>query len=85
MKLQWLERFAREYHTLPDNIREATDEKLRLLLQNIRHPSLRVKKMERWRGVYEGSITMNYRFTFHLEGDTYALRRIGTHNILRRP
>ncbi len=28
---------------------------------------------------YELSITKNYRLTFDIEGDTYVLRKVGTH------
>ncbi len=59
--------------------------KLTLLLENPRHPSLRIKKMEDPRQIWEASITKSYRFTFQIQRDTYLLRRIGTHDILKTP
>jgi hypothetical protein len=41
--------------------------------------------MEDPREIWEGRITQGYRFTFQIVGDIYLLRRIGTHDILRRP
>lgn len=35
------------------------------------------------REIWEGRITKSYRFTYHTEGDTYILRRVGTHDILK--
>ena len=61
------------------------DRKLAPFLENPRHPSLHVKKMNDPRDIWEGRITRGYRFTFQIAGDTYILRRIGTHDILRTP
>jgi len=41
-------------NSLPDPKR--TDEKLKLLVQNISHPSLRVKKVQKYKGVFKGSV-----------------------------
>jgi mRNA-degrading endonuclease RelE of RelBE toxin-antitoxin system len=80
MKLRWTKRFAKEYRRLPQHIQKQTDKKLGFLLKDIRHPSLRAKKIEgEKQDIYEGSITMNYRFLFLIEGDTYVLLTVGTH------
>jgi len=80
MKLNWTKSFVKNYQKLPQRIQKQTDQKLGFLLQNINHPSLRVKKLRgKKEAIYELSITMNYRLTFHIEGDIYVLRRVGTH------
>ncbi|MEK7727351.1 MAG: type II toxin-antitoxin system mRNA interferase toxin, RelE/StbE family [candidate division KSB1 bacterium] len=85
MKLQWSEEFKKDYRALPQHIQKQTDRKLRLLVEDLFHPSLRAKKMKgRKDEMYEASITMNYRVLFQISGDTYLLRRIGTHDILNR-
>ena len=66
-------------------MREATYEKLAAYLENPAHPSLRVKRIKGTSRVWEMSITMNYRLTFEMEGEKVVLRRIGTHDVLRRP
>ena len=78
-------RFVREFTALPAVIQERAQQKLALFLRNPRHPSLQVKKMEGRGGVWECRITKGYRFTFEIVGDLYKLRRIGTHDILKRP
>ena len=77
-------KFKKQYKTLPQEIRQAFNEKLGLFLTDMLHPSLRVKKIQGVQNRWEGSITMKYRFTFHFDGDTVVLRAIGTHDILLR-
>lgn len=77
--------FDRDYVRLSHDIQKRLDAKLRLFIANPFHPSLRSKKMEDPRGIWEVSITMNYRFTFMRDRNTVILRRIGTHDILRNP
>lgn len=77
-------RFKKEYADLPKEVQETFDKKFRLFLNNTYHPSLRVKKIKGTENRWEGSVTMNYRFTFQISEDTVLFRRIGTHNVLKR-
>ncbi len=79
------ERFKKEFAALPPPIQERAKKQLALFLQNPRHPSLQVKKMEGNTGYWEGRITKAYRFTFEVAEDAYKMRRIGPHDILRNP
>ena len=54
-----------------------------MLLENPRHPSLQVKKMKGYDNRWEGRVTLHYRFTFSIDGDTYVLFRVGTHDLLK--
>jgi mRNA-degrading endonuclease RelE of RelBE toxin-antitoxin system len=85
MKIQTTSPFDRDYGGLPESVKEQTDKQLSLFLENPHHPSLQVKKIKGYPKIWEGRITKNYRFTFQTEGETYILRRIGTHNILKTP
>ncbi len=85
MTLQTTRRFDKDYSLLPDEIKETVDSKLAVFVSNLRHPSLRVKKMEGGRGIWEMRITDNYRMTFQMVGDAATLRRVGTHDVLRNP
>ncbi len=85
MKLFYTKAFKKDYKSLSPKIQEKTDKAISLLLSNLTHPSLRVKKMSGQENIWEGSITMQYRFTFHVEKDIFILRRVGTHNILKSP
>lgn len=77
--------FKKDFKKLPKEVKRKTEQSLRFLIENIQHPSLRVKKMEGVRDIWEASVTMQYRFTFEIREDDIILRRIGTHNILKRP
>lgn len=85
MKLLFTKPFIRAYRDLPQRIQRLTDKQLGLLLTNPQHPSLRIKKVEDPREIWEGRITRSYRLTFQIKGDTYVLRKIGTHDLLKRP
>ncbi len=85
MRLQWQKPFVKDYQKLPQHIQKQTDRRLEFLLQDIAHPSLRVKKVQgsisgkKLTNVYELSVTMNYRLFFQKTSDTYILLAIGTH------
>ena len=81
---QFSKRFKKEYNNLPKEIQKAFDEKLSLFLKQTAHPSLRVKRIQGTKNRWEGSITMQYRFTFQfLNKNGVLLRTIGTHDILK--
>ncbi len=82
MKLRATERFIKDYGRLPAELRRQAKRKLRLLAADLSHPSLRVKRVRSRKGVYEGSITMDYRLLFRIEGNCLILERIGRHDVL---
>ena len=85
MKLRFTKRYLALYRKVPPNLRALAEKKLKLLLQNPRHPSLRLHKMEGYTNRWEISVTRRYRITFKIEADEYVLRKIGPHDILREP
>jgi mRNA interferase RelE/StbE len=85
MKILTTRPFDENYDRLPGFIKERVDKQLALLLENPRHPSLRVKKIKGHPNIWEGRITKQYRFTFQIIEDLWLLRRIGTHSILKTP
>ena len=85
MKIQTTRPFEEDYEDLPETIKKQADKQFALLLQNPHHPSLRLKKIKGHPYIWEGRVTESYRFTFQMSGETYLLRRIGTHDILKTP
>lgn len=73
------------YNKLPNDVQKKIDKTLLLLEKDLLHPSLRVKKMEGTKDIYEWRISDNYRGTFQKIGNTAYLRKVGTHNILKNP
>jgi mRNA-degrading endonuclease YafQ of YafQ-DinJ toxin-antitoxin module len=76
-------RFRKDYRALSKEIRELFEIKLPLFLSNPSHTSLRVKRLIGTADRWEGSVTMNYRFTFQFAEGKVLFRRIGAHDILR--
>jgi mRNA-degrading endonuclease RelE of RelBE toxin-antitoxin system len=85
MKIAFTKTFIRDYRRLPREFQDTVDKQLALLLTNQRHPSLNIKKMKDPRDIWEGRATASYRFTFQIEGDVYVMRRVGTHDTLKKP
>ena len=53
------------------------------LIRNPRHPSLRIKKL-RGTDKFEIRVSKGYRLTFRYADDVLELRRVGTHDILKK-
>ena len=85
MKLTFSKGFIRDYNKLPQRIQETADKQLKILLSNPKHPSLNVKTVKGVKDIWEARVTYHYRFTFKIEGENYALRKIGTHAIFKNP
>ena len=81
---RFTKKFKKEYQTLPKEIQDNFDKKPTLLLEDILHPSLKVKKIQGTKNRWEGSVTMKDRFTFELHDSNAIFRTIGTHDILGR-
>lgn len=77
--------FDRDYAQLPQHLQERVKKQLALLLENLRHPSLQAQEMGGRGNIWEARVTRDYRFTFRIDGETYRLRRVGTHEIYRNP
>jgi len=82
LKLARTDSFVRDFRALPKEIQARTERAILRLAQNPSYPALRVKKMQGVKDIWEASISMSYRLTFHRAGDTIILRRVGTHDIL---
>jgi mRNA interferase RelE/StbE len=72
--------FKKDFQKLPKSVQKKFVKKIQLFMENINHPSLRVKKMKGHKNRWEGSIDMFYRFTFEIHSEYYLLRRIGPHD-----
>jgi len=77
-------RFKRDYKKLPQNIQKQTDRKLGILEEDIFYPSLRVERVKKYSDIFEGSVTMKYRFFFRIKTGAYILLRIGKHDMLKK-
>ena len=79
MKLFYTERFRRSYADAPPQVQRRCDKQLALLAQDLRHPSLRAKKYDESRHIWQGRVSRGWRFYFTIRGDTYFLLDIIPH------
>ena len=79
MRLARTPQFIRAYAEAPPKIRKAFDQKIRFLLQDLRHPSLRAKKYDEARNIWQARVNGGWRFYFTIEGDTYLIHSIRSH------
>jgi mRNA interferase RelE/StbE len=59
------------------------DKQLALLLENPRHPSLRLKKLK-GTDIFAIRVSKGYCLTLRHESSVLELRRVGTHDLLRK-
>ena len=79
MKLDYTPRFLRNYKKAPEPIQPTFDKQSLLLLENLQRPSLRAKKYDESRGLWQARVTGGWRFYFTIEGDTHRLQEIKAH------
>lgn len=85
MHIEATQTFIKLYKKLPDKTKKQTKKAIEQLSQNPSHPSLGHKKMTGQKDVFEFRISQNYRATYQLIKKTAYLRKIGTHDLLRKP
>lgn len=73
MHLRYSEHFLRAYHDAPAHIQKAFHKQARLLLANLRHPSLRAKKYDEARDIWQARVTRQRRL---LSLTTPAMARV---------
>jgi mRNA interferase RelE/StbE len=83
VKIRRTESFLKDYRALPAEIRNQVDKQLAYLIQNPRHPSLRAKKLK-GTDKFELRVSKGYRLTFRVIESFLELRRVGTHDILKK-
>ena len=77
MRLAITDRFRQVYQELTAEEQALADKALRLLADNLRHPSLQVKKIKGTEGIWEARASRSIRLTFQVHGDLLVLRTIG--------
>jgi plasmid maintenance system killer protein len=79
MRAVLTEPFADSLIEAPPEIQKLFGKQLAQLLRDIRHPSLRAKKYDERRDLWQARINNDWRFYFTIEGDAYVLRGLTPH------
>jgi len=86
LRVALTESFRRSYKKLPGEIQEKADRQIETLAENLRHPSLRVKKIKGTQEIWEARVDRGYRMTFAVNDGVIILRQVGPHDpTLKRP
>lgn len=79
MKWQRSDRSEEDYRNAPLRVQKAFDRQIRLLTENILHPSLHAKKYDESKDLWQARVNKDWRFYFVIESDTYIVVRIIPH------
>ena len=79
MKIRHSDRFKAQLRGLAKPIRKKLYKQSEYLLRNLQHPSLRAKKYDETRDIWQARIDRSYRFYFTIDGDTYILTELIKH------
>ena len=63
----------------PAIVEQSFYKQLQFLGADLRHPSLRAKKYDETRNIWQARVTRDWRFYFRIENDTYHLLDIIRH------
>jgi hypothetical protein len=72
-------RFQQRFNAAPPHLQKAFTKQLAYLLHDRQHPSLRAKKYDEARGLWQARVTGSWRFYFRIQGDIYVLDTIRPH------
>lgn len=79
MRLLYTDRFLRSYREAPQIVKRAFDRRAGFLQMNLNHPSLRAKKYDETRDIWQARVNGGWRFYFLIKGDTYTLLDLISH------
>ena len=79
MKIRLADKAIKQYQELAKDLQKKTDKQFAYLSENIRHPSLNIKKYQGFDNVWQGRIDKVYRFYFHIIEPDYIIISIINH------
>jgi hypothetical protein len=79
MQLFYTDRFLRSYEEASAAVQKQCDKQLGILTRDLRHPSLRAKKYDEARGIWQARVNRGWRFYFMIVDDRYYLLDMMAH------
>lgn len=80
MEFFYSDRFKKEYKKLSKELKESVINKLKLMSKNIKHPSLRTKKIQGHKNDFESSINMDIRIVWQYFENKIYIKAMGPHD-----
>ena len=79
MRLVRTNTFKRRFRKAPKDIQRRTEKALRLLVENLQHPSLRAKIVDETNRIWQARISRSWRLYFQILGDKLVLLTLHKH------
>jgi plasmid maintenance system killer protein len=79
MKIAYKARAVDAIRNTPAAVRKAFFKQTKLLSKNPRHPSLRAKKFEETKGLWQARVNRDWRFYFKIQTDAYVISDLIPH------
>lgn len=79
MKIQYSGAVAEALETAPAAVQKAFFKQIKMLEQNLRHPSLRAKKYDEAQDRWQARVNKDWRFYFKIVDDTYFITELMPH------
>ncbi len=79
MRVRFTERAMSDYISFPSKLQALVKKQLNLLLNDLQYPSLRAKKYDERRGIWQARVSRDHRFYFRIEEDEYVILSITKH------
>ena len=79
MRAHYTKRFLESYADLTPEVKRVVDRRIAFLLADLRHPSLRAKKYDAARDIWQARVNGGWRVYFKITGDTYYLLNLAPH------
>jgi len=70
---------VRDYAGAPASVRKAFDKQAGLLIENLHRPSLRAKKYNETKDIWQARVNRAWRFYFTIRDETYIITRLIPH------
>ncbi len=80
MLIEYSDSFRESVRHLSPEAKKQLKKKLKLMIDNPRHPSLRSKKIQGTNSIFESSVNMDIRMTWQYTNKGFLLRKIGEHD-----
>lgn len=83
LKVTYSKRFLKNFKKLTENEKSQIKIKIKQILRDPRHPSLRTKKIKGLKNIFESSVNMDIRLVWTFQGiNLIVALDIGHHDIL---
>lgn len=78
-KRELTKKALRDYHKASAYIQKSFEKQVKLLLEDLHHPSLRAKKYSESLDIWQARVTKGWRFYFKIIDETYLIIEIIPH------